>query len=74
MVGLSSDVLRAAALPPSSLTYPAMVGTLAILPDLKRLVMESVRVTSSIVGTKAAEEPNVRFWNDLCDGDVSDLV
>jgi hypothetical protein len=51
-----------------------MVGTLAILPDLKRLVMESVRVTLSIVGTKAAEEPNVRFWNDLCDGDVSDLV
>jgi hypothetical protein len=73
VAGLSSEVLRAAALPPSSLTYPAMVGTLAILPDLKRLVMESVRVTSSIVGTKAADEPKVRFWKDLREHAVSDI-
>lgn len=32
--------------------------------------MESVRVTSSIVGTKAADEPNVRFWKALC-GEMS---
>jgi hypothetical protein len=51
-----------------------MIGTLAILPDLKRLVMESVRVMLSIVGTKAAEEPNVRFWKALCEWNVSGFV
>jgi hypothetical protein len=36
--------------------------------------MESVRVTSSIVGTKAADEPKVRFWKDLREHAVSDIV
>jgi hypothetical protein len=37
-------------------------------------VMESVRVTLSIVGTKPAEEPNVKFWKALCGWNVSGVV
>jgi len=36
--------------------------------------MESVRVTPSIVGTNAAEVPNVKFWKFLYEYDVSDFI
>jgi hypothetical protein len=48
-----------------------MIGTLATLPALKSLVMVSERVTLSMVGTKAADDPKVRFWKILYGQSVS---
>ena len=42
-----------------------MTGTFATLPALKRLVIESERVISSMVGTNPALFPKVRFWKIL---------